>query len=939
MFAALALALTLSLDDEVLPVAQAPYDHRWAVIIGIDYANRVGEKADEIQPLKHARGDAEAIAKVLIDAYGYAPDQVSVLLEEKATAKAIKRALGETGVADAGRVSANDSVLIYFAGHGVRRSLGGDNFKGFLVPYDAETLEGKGVDYSSCLSINDLVDDLKGACPARHKLLVLDCCHSGEVFKAGQRGVADRRFDPVPLRKPAVQAVASVSADERAPDQGSLSQALVALLRDAATEGKPLRASALFADLEPKVREMTELPIHPRGGSLTPDEGDYYFLPKAWSTGGRRPGSSAGATTATARLLAQPVVGLNGRWWFEEAPWLIPSIRTRLSTPAPATPEGPGKLEGDDTAKTYQELYRLTSEAPRPDSPAFPELLRQPTRLNEARLKSALEAELKAEAKGPADWHLRAVLQHRLDLPEAAASYERAIQGYEASKESAPLRALCLDDYGRYLTSVALRHEDAIDALDRAVKAAESEGYGLLHADALALKSDAHKRVGEWAQAYQALDRAMQAATTELKPGHPLIAYLRERIAWSRMENWDAWDIPAASQAFQAARDLRVQIASATGTDGDEWSQMVRGRSLIAQFHDEHGLAMTERFSGHIDQCRKQYGLLTRQIRTALEGGTWPAAILEGLKERLVNSYERQADTYLFESSPAAPRLYERALLENDQNSPPDQRRRNAARLGLKRAIALALATRAAEARAELERIKGDLDDPSRRDLRVYLSVAEGLAALTEHTAGAQDRLRDSLRTLIAGPDAGSLQREDRELMLLACQVAIRSDPRAASASGIPDLLISLLPKKPGAAVLPYLRGYLDDAVDARLAAGASSESLLQAILRYRYASDDAYNNLDPTQPALVFVFRADHGYALLIAPDRTRAFPLTFGLNALKQGPTPALPADLIAAAGEEAGTVAYYEDPPAGLKAEPFPFAKELPKVEPNPSPATQP
>jgi tetratricopeptide (TPR) repeat protein len=924
MLAALALALTLSADDEVLPVAQAPYDHRWAVIIGIDYANRTGDKADEIQPLKHARSDAESIAKVLVDAYGYAPEQITVLLEEKATGKAIKRALGEGGVADPDRVSGNDSVLIYFAGHGVRRSLGGENFKGFLVPYDAETLEGKGVDYSSCLSIGDLVDDLKGASPARHKLLVLDCCHSGEVFKAGQRGVADRRFDPVPLRKPAVQAVASVSADERAPDQGSLSQALVALLGDAASKGEPLRASALFADLEPKVREMTDLPIHPRGGSLTPDEGDYYFLPKGWAPGGRRPGSTAGAP---AKLLAQPVIGLNGRWWFEEAPWLIPAIRARLAVPAPPPSGEPGKLEGGDTAKTYQELYRLASEAPRPDSPAFPELLRQPARLNATRLKAALEADLKVEPKDAAGWHLRAALQHRLDLPEAAASYERAIREYGAAKETAPLRALCLGDYGRYLSSVALRYEDALDPLDQAIEVARKEGFRLLQADSLALKSDAHKRVGEWRQAYEALDDAMKVAAAELEPGHPLIAYLRERIAWSRMENWDAWDVPAALESFRVARALREQSASRTDSNDDEWSRMVRGRALIAKFHDEHGLAMTERFSGHLDQCRKQYAELTRQIRAAIEGGTWPPAILEGLKERLINSYERQADTFLFAESPAAPRLYERALLENDQNGPPDLRRRYATRLGLKRAAGLALANRGAESRAELERIKADLDEPSRHDLRVYLAVAEGLSALAERTAGARERLRDAIRDLTAGQDSGSLQREDRELMLLACRVAIRSDPKSASASGIPDLLLSLLPKKPGAAVLPYLRGYLDDAVDSSLAAGASSESLIQAILRYRYAADDAYNNLDPTQPSLIFTFRADRGFALLATPERARIFPLPFGLNALKKGEPPALPEDLIAAANAEPGAVVYYEDPPAGLPAEPFPFAKALP------------
>ena len=77
-----------------------------ALIIGInDY------KGPKIPDLETATNDATAMAEVLKEKYGF---EVKLLLDRKATKEAIYRELRSLTVS----TKANDSVLIYFAGHG-----------------------------------------------------------------------------------------------------------------------------------------------------------------------------------------------------------------------------------------------------------------------------------------------------------------------------------------------------------------------------------------------------------------------------------------------------------------------------------------------------------------------------------------------------------------------------------------------------------------------------------------------------------------------------------------------------------------------------------------------------------------------------------------------------------------------------------------------------
>ena len=132
-----------------------------ALIIGInDY------KGSKIPDLETATNDATAMANVLKEKYGF---EVKLLLDREATKEAIYRELRSLTVS----TKANDSILIYFAGHGdLDRTYNG----GWWIPADA--IGGNPVTYLDNVQIQKAMRSMK----ARHVLLVSDSCYSGALF-------------------------------------------------------------------------------------------------------------------------------------------------------------------------------------------------------------------------------------------------------------------------------------------------------------------------------------------------------------------------------------------------------------------------------------------------------------------------------------------------------------------------------------------------------------------------------------------------------------------------------------------------------------------------------------------------------------------------------------------------------------------------------------
>ena len=132
-----------------------------ALIIGIN-----NYKSPEIPDLDTAINDATAIAKVLEEKYGF---KVQLLLDGAATREAIYKELRSL----AASTDPNDSVLIYFAGHG---DLDRTYDDGWWIPVDAQG--GNPATYLDNVQVQKAMRSMK----ARHVLLISDSCYSGTLF-------------------------------------------------------------------------------------------------------------------------------------------------------------------------------------------------------------------------------------------------------------------------------------------------------------------------------------------------------------------------------------------------------------------------------------------------------------------------------------------------------------------------------------------------------------------------------------------------------------------------------------------------------------------------------------------------------------------------------------------------------------------------------------
>jgi Caspase domain len=167
------------------PVPPAmPNRDAYAVIIGVGRY-----EAPTIPTLKYTVADAEAVYAVLVGTAGFKKDHVLLLTdrsERKPTLRNIKYALGTFLARTAQR---DDTVIVYFAGHGApeidQRGLERDGLAKYLIPSDADPDDL----FSTALPMDDL-QTIFGRIEADRVVMFLDACYSGA---AGGRTFASRR--------------------------------------------------------------------------------------------------------------------------------------------------------------------------------------------------------------------------------------------------------------------------------------------------------------------------------------------------------------------------------------------------------------------------------------------------------------------------------------------------------------------------------------------------------------------------------------------------------------------------------------------------------------------------------------------------------------------------------------------------------------------------
>jgi hypothetical protein len=258
-------------DDAPQPVSETGAAH--ALVIGID---RYRDPA--IAPLRFARADAEAVRAVLTDPVVglFHRDDVTLLLDEDATAYAIRTAVGKTL---ASRVAPGDTVVIYFAGHGaagIDATVGRkDGLEKYLLPYDAEADNLRG----SAIAMRHVEEDWFGWLEGRRVVFFLDCCYSGGA-------ASGRGFDPpgYGVRAPLTEdyldrlgegrvvltacAAREVSLETPALGHGLFTYYLLQGLEGAAVAGGDTRVTAGY--LHDYVSSHVEEHARALGGRMTP---------------------------------------------------------------------------------------------------------------------------------------------------------------------------------------------------------------------------------------------------------------------------------------------------------------------------------------------------------------------------------------------------------------------------------------------------------------------------------------------------------------------------------------------------------------------------------------------------------------------------------------------------------------------------------------------
>jgi hypothetical protein len=189
------------------------YENSRAIIIGIN-------KYKEENSLTNAENDAKAIMKVLKEKYGFTV--MKSLFNEEATGDQIREIFIDY-LQDEKIIKPKDRVIIYYSGHGkIRVKLGRGNEEikeGYIVPYDSKRER-----FSANIPMEDIVKGCQN-CPAKHVLLILDCCYSGiaanRAIKSSQGSyVVTENYVKDISSRVAVQVFAAGQEDQPVSDSG-----------------------------------------------------------------------------------------------------------------------------------------------------------------------------------------------------------------------------------------------------------------------------------------------------------------------------------------------------------------------------------------------------------------------------------------------------------------------------------------------------------------------------------------------------------------------------------------------------------------------------------------------------------------------------------------------------------------------------------------------
>jgi len=237
----------------------------YALVIGID------DYRPPMPRLKTAVNDARAIARLLAERYGF---QVKLLLDADASHGDILDSINQYRTI----LGQNDSLLIYYAGHGYSDR---DADKSYWLPVDARD----GLSANRIIA-DELTADIR-ALPSRHVLIISDSCYSG--------GLSRDPGEPLPTpNTPAYltrelhrrsRTLMSSGGDEPVSDSGADGHSVfaAAVIQALEQEDEPMFAArdVFYASVRKQVAGKSEqIPQYTSIRNSNDDNGDFIFIRK-----------------------------------------------------------------------------------------------------------------------------------------------------------------------------------------------------------------------------------------------------------------------------------------------------------------------------------------------------------------------------------------------------------------------------------------------------------------------------------------------------------------------------------------------------------------------------------------------------------------------------------------------------------------------------------
>jgi len=246
-------AESISFGQESASAAEGKY---YALLIGInDYQN--GEITDLDNPLK----DAESLYNVLSDNYTFDKENI-IFLRNPTQSEIITTFDGLTG-----KLTANDNLLIFYAGHGYWDEKGK---VGYWFPSDAT--RNSTVNWFRNSTLRDFI----GSIQTKHTLLIADACFSGAIFKTraafndAPQGI--RTLDELPSRKAMTSGIL-----QEVPDESVFIKYLVGRLGE--NEEKFLTSELLFSSFKTAVmNNSNNVPQYGVIQNVGDEGGDFIFV-------------------------------------------------------------------------------------------------------------------------------------------------------------------------------------------------------------------------------------------------------------------------------------------------------------------------------------------------------------------------------------------------------------------------------------------------------------------------------------------------------------------------------------------------------------------------------------------------------------------------------------------------------------------------------------